>query len=137
MAKPKKVLKCKKSKIKSIVDEMTVSDTLDVARDEFDMYSNVIKGKKTKSFKHIGNFYFFHTIKNEIPKLMLFCVLEFPMDKKDSIELNEKVISVIDFLEKIFVEVTVENIVKYNKYETEQHLVFLKILVDQSYLNED
>jgi hypothetical protein len=59
------------------------------------------------------------------------------MDKKDSIELNEKVISVIDFLEKIFIEVTVENIVKYNKYETEQHLVFLKILVDPSHLNED
>lgn len=137
MAKPKKVLKCKKSKIKSIVDEMTVSDTLDVGRDEFDIYSNVIKGKKTKSFKHIGNFYFFNTIKNEIPKLMLFCVLEFSFDKKDSIELNERVISVIDFLEKIFVEVTVENIVKYNKYETEKHLVFLKILVDQSYLNED
>lgn len=137
MSKKKKISNFKKERVKEIVFELIDSQPIEYNNNISQDYleKNIFQNKDTKQFKNIGKFHFIKTLYNNKESLLIYCMLTFTLDKKDSIEINDQIMNTIDFIEKLFVEINKIKMYKYNNVILKEHNVFLQMLICDSIVN--
>lgn len=130
MSKKKKISNFKKDRVREIISNLSTLDNFEKYNMSQEYYEGFIKNNKdSKTFKNIGKFSFFTTTYDNQDAVLIYSILSFPIEKKDSIEINDQVMNVIDFIEKLFVEITKVNMIKFNSSDSKEHYVFLKIVL--------
>jgi hypothetical protein len=130
MSKKKKISTFKRDRVREIISNLSQVDSFEKYNMTQEYYESYIKNnKESKTFKNIGKFSFFTTTYDNQDAVLIYSILSFPMEKKDSIEINDQVMNVIDFIEKLFVEINNVNMLKFNSSDSKEHYVFLKMVL--------
>lgn len=130
MAKKKKISTFKRDRVREIISNLSQVDSFEKYNMTQEYYESYIKNnKESKTFKNIGKFSFFTTTYDNQDAILIYSILSFPMEKKDSIEINDQVMNVIEFIEKLFVEINNVNMLKFNSSDSKEHYVFLKMVL--------
>lgn len=130
MAKKKKISTFKRDRVREIISNLSQVDSFEKYNMTQEYYESYIKNnKESKTFKNIGKFSFFTTTYDNQDAVLIYSILSFPMEKKDSIEINDQVMNVIEFIEKLFVEINNVNMLKFNSSDSKEHYVFLKMVL--------
>ena len=130
MAKKKKISTFKRDRVREIISNLSQIDSYEKYDMSQEYYESYIKNnKESKTFKNIGKFSFFTTTYDNRDAILIYSILSFPMEKKDSIEINDQVMNVIDFIEKLFVEINDVSMIKFNSNDSKEHYVFLKMVL--------
>ncbi len=132
MAKKKKLSTFKMVRVKEIISELNDDNFIDSSTDHLTLYKQIFINNNSKLFRHIGKFDFFNTTYNNTESVLVFCNISFPMEKKDSIDVNEGIVNLIDFLEKVFVQLDSVEIMKHNDYNTNTHIILIKTIINKS-----
>jgi hypothetical protein len=139
MPKKKKISEFKKYRIKNFLLDLIPLEKTKYTEEEFsidNLYNKMYsESSNNKHFRNIGLFDFFPTYDNMQDILVISCILSNTIEKKDSIEINEQIVNVIDFLEKVFIYIDKIEINKYNDFTGNKHYILIKCLKQQSLEN--
>lgn len=130
MAKKIKIQDPQRKKIFTMIGEiLSGRTTVDFNTDSVDLYREIVlnDGGSIRKIRNYNTNHFVKTTLDGVDGLMIFSIMEFPMNEKDSIKINDHVVKTIDFFEKLLVSIDKVSIKRHNIQLTNSHLVFLKM----------
>lgn len=130
MAKKIKILDPQKKKLFTMIGEILSGTTYVPYEIDFVDLLREIKYNNAKNIRKIRNYNNYYFIKSNLDGndgLMSFIIMDFPIKDKDSIKLNDGVVKVVDFFEKLFIDLDNVTIYRHNDFITNTHYILVKI----------
>lgn len=127
--KNKKVTNYQKNRIyRSLIELENVKEIISYDLNMNEMFEKARKDKIFKFYKNNGLICFYNTNFENVDSKLIFMVLEFTSEDKDSIKLNENIVKNIDFLESTLIELDKVEIQRIDYNEQNKHYVFIKAI---------
>lgn len=127
--KNKRITNYQKNRVYRNLIELEKTDNyIDYDLNMSELFEMSRKEKQFKSYKNNGLICFFNTIYDNDKSKMIFMVLEYPLEDKDSIKLNENIVKNIDFLESSLIELDKVEIQRSEYNEQNKYFVFIKAI---------